>query len=241
MSNDLESHLRQTMYAVADTTTIPPAPHPTVTKARMRDRFGRRITALIAVGGMSVIGVGAAAATGVLTPGAKAAFNGWEGINPRDAILVASLPGPDGTVVAAYEAPNHRNGQTCIAFALHRDPAYRGEGNVGGECSNVSDNDHGLGASGGSLSQIEFPAQPDFAIFVFSAGNATSAELDYDGATHAIAVGNGYVVGWAPDAAWPTATLIARDGTGSEIGEIRNAGSTDDEHPPQAVIPTSGP
>jgi hypothetical protein len=183
------------------------------------------MTAVIAAGGLAVIGLGTAAATGELSPGAKHAFSDWENINPRDAFLIGELPGPAGTTVAAYEAPDHSNGQTCIAFVARHNPLYQGR-SVGGVCANGLGHDHVLG-SGGSVSQIELPDHSQFAIFAYSAGNATHADLRYDDASHDVVVANGYILGWVPQTAWPSATLIARDALGAEVGEVRNLG--DDE------------
>ncbi|HVT22473.1 MAG TPA: hypothetical protein VHE57_13915 [Mycobacteriales bacterium] len=224
----IETRLRQTMQTVADATAIPPVPRDVAISAR-KPRVGKRIVALIAVGGLGVIGVGAAAADGVLSPGADRAFSEWKDINPREAILLAEVPGPYGTRIAAFEAPDHTNGETCIAYELEGDPAFRtSQGSIGGQCSKLSEGDDGLGRSGGFNDQIEFPGRPTFAVFAFSAGpDAVSADLSYDGARHPVAVGNGYLVGWAPDFAWATSTLTAYDATGAVVGVIRNVGSTD--------------
>jgi hypothetical protein len=173
--------------------------------------------------------VGAAAATGELTPGARQTFNGWQNINPRDAILVATLPGPYGTEIAAYEAPDHTNGETCIAFLLRHDPAYQSSAGIGGACANWSHDDNQFGRSGSSLSKIEFPGEPSFSIFLVSAGAAVSGDLVYGGTSHPVAVGNGYIVAWAPASDGRTATLTARDSDGTKVGEIREIGADQPE------------
>jgi hypothetical protein len=239
MTPDLEARIRHTMRVVAETTAIPAAPLVGEVGQARRHRLRSRLAAVIAAGGIAAIGVGAAAAGGVLTPGADKAFGDWQDINPREAILLAELPGPYGTEVAAYEAPNHSNGETCIAYALHGDPAYRGQGSIGGQCSKLFEADHAFGRSGGWNSQIEYPGRPNFSVFALSAGpDAVTADLTYDGVAHPVAVGHGYLVGWAPDAKWASATLTAYDANGAVVGVIYDVGSPDG-HPIISPPPTT--
>jgi hypothetical protein len=231
VTDTIEEHLTRAMQSVADTTAIPPMPQPDSTAVGAHRRnLGRRLTALIAAGGIGVIGVGAATATGVLSHRAKQAFSGWEDINPRDAVLVAKLPGPAGTVVAAYEAPNHSNGQTCIAYLVLHDRSYRGHG-VGGECSDRRGD--GFAMDGGTVSQIELPGSQDIAVFALSAGRSATATVRYGGQAHPVAVGRGFMVGWVPQSAWGTATLTGRDAAGHTVGELHDLGSDN----PDLVIP----
>jgi hypothetical protein len=234
MTTDLESRLAGTMQAVAESTRIPTVPRRATARKPLRGRFGRWVVAVIAAGGIAVIGLGAAAAGGVFSPGAERTFGGWQNINPQDAFLVAQLPGPYGTEIDVYQARDHRHAETCIGFLLRHDPAFRSsKGALGGACADWSAHDREFGQSGGGLRHIEFPGKEDFSISAWSAGTAVSGDLIYAGKSHPVAAGNGYLLAWARDSDWRTATLIGRDANGNEVGEIRNLGAPQ----PQVIHP----
>jgi hypothetical protein len=218
---DLEARLRQTMQSVADTTTIPPAPVAAAAakKPSLRHRLGRRITALIAAGGIGVIGVGAAAASGAFSHQANVAFHGAD-VDLTRAVQIAAMRGPAGTTIRAFEAPSH-HGQGCIAFTIAGDPAYP-EHQLTASCgpdipNGPSTSSHQAGITYSDL-QLSVGDKPTIAVFAIPGGPVVkTAYVAIAGTRHAVDVAYGYIVGWLGQCDFENATLVGLDQDGQTV------------------------
>jgi hypothetical protein len=218
------------MDAVAESTTIPRVPRPDLAPRRTRHRLGRHLTAVIAAGGIAVIGVGAAAASGAFDENSKIAFGGNDEVDLSRAVQIAAMRGPAATRIRAFEAPATR-GYSCIAFTITGDPSYSGE-QLGGGCSTqLPDGPSSAANQGGvSLDQIELSVggKPMIAVFAIPAFSATSAYVEASDERHPLEVSYGYVVGWLRECDYVSGTLVAHNAAGELVMHEEHFGATPD-------------
>jgi hypothetical protein len=228
MTTDLETQLRQMMHSVAAAMVIPPAPRLGPAPRRIRHRLGRRLTAIIAAGGLGAIGVGAAAASGAFDEHAKTAFGGNDEVDLSRAVQIAAMTGPAGTTIRAFEAPA-RHGYSCIAFTMTGDPSYSGE-QLGGGCSTEIPDGPSTAdkQSGTSLDQIQLSVggRPIIGVFAIPAFSATSAYVEASNERHPLIVSYGYIVGWLRECDYVNGTLIARNAAGEVVIHQEHFGAT---------------
>jgi hypothetical protein len=220
MTADLDERIRVTLSAVAEQTAVPKPPTaaaPNGSGSRRSRRWRIGVGSLI-VGSASVVCVGAAAASGVFSHGASVAFSDEPGVNPADAILVASLPGPADTTIKVYAAPAAHDNQ-CESFVLTGDPSWAGY-SVGGGCTSTKALPDGSVEGGSSLSDIRLSVgdRATIAMYAYRNPDATSAQVvDGDGRVWPVVVDHGYLAGWLPEASFRTGYLTARNAAGSIV------------------------
>lgn len=198
---------------------------PAVPAVRRRRAGAIAFVAAIAAAG----GVGVAAAGGLMPKAFTDAYAGWltypdsSGVNPADAERIASIPGPDGTVMSVFVA-HGTDGTTCVApvFESAADTEQAGPADftkLMNYCRPDTDTGpFGQGRGGwvgrsGSFTYFTYDA---------AAGDAVRAELHTrSGEVLPTVLVEGRFFGWfpLPDGV-PTATLVGYDADGNVIGRI---------------------
>lgn len=192
---------------------------PAVPPARRRRAGAIGLVAAITVAG----GVGVAAAGGLMPKAFTDAYSGWltypdsSGVDPAAAERIASIPGPDGTVMSVFVA-HGTDGTRCVApvFESPADAEQPGPSNftgLGNYCRPATDTGP-FGQGGGGW------VVPGGFAYDAAAGNAVRAELHTSsGEVFPTMLVEGRFFGWfpMPDGA-PMATLVGYDADGNIIG-----------------------
>lgn len=188
----------------------------------------RRVGAIVFGAALTAAGgVGVAAAGGLMPKAFTDAYSNWStypdntGVNPADAERIASIPGPNGTVMSVYVARG-TDGTRCVApvFESRTDAEQPGPSDFTGlvdYCRPATDTGpFGQGRGGWSISES--------GVFAYdaAAGDAVRAELHTkSGEVFPTVLVEGRFFGWfpLPDGA-PMATLVGYDANGNVIGRI---------------------
>ncbi|MFC9517077.1 hypothetical protein ACFTSD_15200 [Nocardiaceae bacterium NPDC056970] len=174
-------------------------------------------------------GVGVAAAGGLMPKSFTDAYANWldypdsSGVNPADAERIASIPGPDGTVMSVFVARG-ADGTRCVApvFESVADTEQAGPANFT-KLMNYCRPETATGPFGQGRGG-EVGRSGSFTYFTYdaAAGDAVRAELHTkSGEVFPTVLVEGRFFGWfpLPDGA-PIATLVGYDANGNAIGRI---------------------
>lgn len=190
-------------------------------------RPSKRRLALIggAVAAISLLGVGAASAAGLMPHAFTETFSYWQtspvkghpGVDPATAERIATAPGPDGMVFSVLRtAPGQPYAcrtallESAASAALRRPTSF----------IDITDNFCSDTPLAPTFGGVDVSYQDAAAGFIVSAGRAVRAEVSTDnGQKYPALLVDGDFWGWFPNSAHPT--LIGYAADGSVVGSLR--------------------